>query len=115
METLPNIGKLGPRPHENVNAPTSKMPILALWLHCLSGRQGDLAPMSADVSLWAQWDLRGYRKAKHMQGTLSFIGSQDVEWGEEEGHSKGLRNSLGKHLFGFIIPRRFSIMVTLTH
>lgn len=119
QKNLRKVRKLGPSQIRTWALLTSKLPCLALWLCCLSARQAGLAPLSADVSLWAQWDLaESLMEAKHTQGNLAypaFHRKQDVEWGEEKAHSKGLQNPLGKHFFGFVILSQFSIMVTLQH
>ena len=106
METLPNIGKLGPRPHENVNPPTSEMPILALWLHCLSGRQADLAPMSADVSLWAQWDLtERLEEGKTHAGNSVFYRKPGCGVGRGGGAFQGPAELFGKTFIWFHHPK----------
>lgn len=84
---------------------TSKMPSLALWLCCLSGRQAGLAPLSADVSLWAQWDLNeSLKEAKHSQGnpaSPAFHRKLECGVGRGEGAFQGPAEPFGKTFIWF--------------
>lgn len=109
QKNLRKVRKLGPSQIRTWALLTSKLPCLALWLCCLSVRQAGLAPLSADVSLWAQWDLtESLTEAKHTQGNLAcsaFHRKPGCGVGRGEGTFQGPAEPFGETFLWFRHPK----------